>query len=880
MKKKIKKIIILIQIILMILPISITFANVINIGDTLKIERGDLGFYTIQYWNSEREQWMYITYSRTYYTDNNGEKKIAYCMNPELDGVGWLPGEDETYNTTVQEEYINNKIWKILKSGYPNVTPQELGVETPDDAYLATKQAVYWILRNRKLEDIYSYFRAGETQINGQNLEDIHRRGEKVISAIYKLVNIGYNGTDQQVENVQIVDETDFIQDVDINFFSKTYKIIAQKDNTKVTITGIQGAPQGTYITDDKGNRKSIFENDEYIKIKVPKEKIVDNLQINIECKIESETFPIYYAKSNVEGKQNYIVLTDKIKEEYKNVKLDIDAYISEIHIIKIDSETYEPLEGVKFEINGAIFKDGPKDGIILTTNEKGKAELKGIKPGKIKVKEIEAKEGYILNEDEIEFDIIYAGWGILHMNNTAKKGSLEITKIDKDEKYLFLEGVEFDLINEKGEIVEHLITDENGKAYINSINSGNYTLKEIKANNGYNVCEDIEVKIDWNQKTDITIENEKKKGQIKIIKQDKENSNIKLEGVKFELYNEKNELIETLYTDSKGECIASNLPIGKYKIKETKTLENYLLNEDIVNIEIKENEVKEVTIENRKIKGQIKIIKTSEDENKILNKEKGSSIQGAKFNIYERGGKLIEQVITNQEGIAISSKLDKGIYTVKEVETGKWYILEEKEEKIEIKTNEEIVELNITNKSQDPSLKIEKECKATTKSNEEITYRFEIKNTGNTKLSNFTWYDILPSDYAKITKISTGTYNQDIDYSIYYKTNMKDEYMVIKKELKSKENSYIDLNQIYMQEGEKITELKICFGEVGIGFSNIEKPEIIMKANENLEDNTKIENYTILEGYNEEYKVIDEDKVQSIVYNIKEEKKLPRTGF
>lgn len=35
-----------------------------------------------------------------------------------------------------------------IKNGYPNVSPKDLGVETEDDAYLATKQAVYWIIKH------------------------------------------------------------------------------------------------------------------------------------------------------------------------------------------------------------------------------------------------------------------------------------------------------------------------------------------------------------------------------------------------------------------------------------------------------------------------------------------------------------------------------------------------------------------------------------------------------------------------------------------------------------------------------------------------------------------------------------------------------------
>ena len=63
-------------------------------------------------------------------------------------------------------------------------------------------------------------------------------------------------------------------------------------------------------------------------------------------------------------------------------------------------------------------------------------------------------------------------------------------------------------------------------------------------------------------------------------------------------------------------------------------------------------------------------------------------------------------------------------------------------------------------------------------------------------------------------------------------------------------------------------------------GFKNLEKPHIYMKVNENLENDTIIKNYTILEGYDGDYKVSDEDIVTTTVYNIIEKKKLPRTGF
>ena len=58
---------------------------------------------------------------------------------------------------------------------------------------------------------------------------------------------------------------------------------------------------------------------------------------------------------------------------------------------------------------------------------------------------------------------------------------------------------------------------------------------------------------VEFNKQTDIKIPNEKIKGSIKIIKQDAENPDNKISGVKFELYDEELNLLETLETDRKS---------------------------------------------------------------------------------------------------------------------------------------------------------------------------------------------------------------------------------------------------------------------------------------------------------------------------------------
>lgn len=226
------------------------------------------------------------------------------------------------------------------------------------------------------------------------------------------------------------------------------------------------------------------------------------------------------------------------------------------------------------------------------------------------------------------------------------------------------------------------------------------------------------------------------------------------------------------------------------------------------------------------------------------------------------------------------TKELDKGKYTIKEVESGKWYLLNENEFATEISKNDEIVELNITNESEEPNVDIEKEGIIQTTANEEIRYDFHIKNTGNTKLNNFTWYDYLPTEYVRITKLITGTYNQDLNYAIYYKTN-KNDYRLLKDNLNTHINNYIDFANLKLEKDEYVTEFKVDFGTVDIGFESVISPYIFVKVNSDVNNNDKFTNKTRIEGYNDTYLVYDEDDHTTEIYEKElKAKKLPRTGY
>ena len=305
-----------------------------------------------------------------------------------------------------------------------------------------------------------------------------------------------------------------------------------------------------------------------------------------------------------------------------------------------------------------------------------------------------------------------------------------------------------------------------------------------------------------------------------------------------------------------------------------------HILNKDIIKVDVTTDITSKLEITNERIKGQIKVIKTSEDDNFINGKEKGSPIENVKFEVYDSNNNLVDEITTSEDGTAITRLLDKGCYFIIEVESGEWYLLNDNTFEAEIKEHQEIVSVEITNESEKPDVDIEKTGIIQTTANQEIRYDFHIKNTGNVKLNHFTWYDYLPTDYVRITKLITGTYNQDLNYSIYYKTN-KNDYKLLKDNLNTQVNNYIDFLKLELEADEYVTEFKADFGTVDVGFESVINPYIFVRVNSNVQNDDIFTNKTRIEGYNKTYMVWDEDDHTTKVYEKEVPvKKLPRTGM
>ncbi|MDO5556268.1 MAG: prealbumin-like fold domain-containing protein, partial [Clostridia bacterium] len=324
-------------------------------------------------------------------------------------------------------------------------------------------------------------------------------------------------------------------------------------------------------------------------------------------------------------------------------------------------------------------------------------------------------------------------------------------------------------------------------------------------------------------------------------------------------------------------------LPIDQiYTIQETKTLENYVLNQDIKTVILKQDQITDITFTNEKIKGYIEISKASFNDNELTGYAKGTLLEGAIFEVYDEGNNLVDTITTDTTGKGISRLLEYGEYYIKEKDTGSdYYLLNTNKYDVQIRENMKKVSVTIENESVKIGLDIDKKGIIQSQANDEIKYSFNIlKNTSNTYLDNFTWEDNLPYQYIKIVKLFTGTYNQDLDYIVKYKTNKSDNYIVYGK-YNTKKNNYIDFTKIVLSEDEYITDYKIEFGTVMPNFEAIEKPFIFTKVLETVNENDKWTNYTKLTGNYLEHKLEDKAEWTTISYYKELKiKKLPKTGF
>lgn len=504
MSKFLKLVFTCIMIIIQFLLFSIS-VKAANIGETKDLERGDLGYYCVQKWDGSK--WIYLTYNQTFYTDTDGQKYIAYCLSPGLPGVGYVSGEKESYQVKIDKMLDNDVIWRVLKNGYPNKSIDELGVETADDAYFATMQAINAILRGYSVEQARELYTPGQFAINGESYDDVQRRGNKTLNAMFKLMDIGINGNETRNKFLQIsIQQVGTIKKENNDYYSVVFKVQSGAEVSEFSVQSIENLPKGSYVSDKNGKSKEKFKGNEDFKIMIPVNEIKNDIKGKVSIKAEQKNYPIYYGKSTIEGFQDFALCNNSYSEVVANAEIDVKSNKSKLVVTKIDKNTKKAISNVKFQIT---LTDGTVKNFI--TDQDGKIVIDNQRPGKIVLKEIETAEKYKLNTDEIEAEVKFDETKEIVVENELQRGSIKVIKIDKDDKNIKLEGVKFELRDDENNLVQTGETDKNGELLFKNVLVGKYKIVETKTRAEYDLLKN---------EVDIEVENEKTKElQIENVK-------------------------------------------------------------------------------------------------------------------------------------------------------------------------------------------------------------------------------------------------------------------------------------------------------------------------------------------------------------------------
>ena len=359
----------------------------------------------------------------TYYAEynDNGVTYPAYCLDKTKTGVS---ATNPSYTVSVENAISDVKLWRILINGYPYKTIEELGVANREEAFTATKQAVYTYIHGNQLSDY----------------EPIGEAGVRTLNALHKIVNDANNSTEMQISNRVDINrlQEHWEQDsIDLNYVSKKYNVSSNAtiNNYKVKVTDDKGQIiEDLRITDENNNEKQEFAPNETFKILVPIKSMKEdkNLKISIETKVQTK--PILYGRASSSNLQDYALTAETYEDGIGETNDKYGKNETRILIVKQDSETKEKLEGVQFQL-----LDENKNVLYtnLQTDKNGMITIDNLLPGKYYVKETKTISGYELYEKLIEVEIaLNEEFTVTVNNNKEDEPTIERTSDEKEVDY------------------------------------------------------------------------------------------------------------------------------------------------------------------------------------------------------------------------------------------------------------------------------------------------------------------------------------------------------------------------------------------------------------------------------------------------------------
>lgn len=511
------------------------------------------------------------------------------------------------------------------------------------------------------------------------------------------------------------------------------------------------------------------------------------------------------------------------------------DEATGSLTIIKRDSVTKQVLKGARYLITYAngeyVANNGGETSSngVYTTDSLGQIVIKYLQPSTVVVREVEAPDGYVLDDTPITVEIAANDAQTIETFN-APIGGLELIKVSAADKAKRLEGVKFEIRKQDGGLVETVTTGKNGRVYVN-LDAGSYYAVEVEGVKGFKVnAAPLYFEVKDGRTTTLTAQNIPYSG-IEIHKIDS-TTGAGIYNAKFLLYDAEKHPIGEYVSDQNGYVYIDDLTRdGRYFLRELEC-EGYNVDTQMKTVTVTAGEVIQIEWKNDPITGQIQVYKYAAEYNAVTGTAAGAPLSGAVFEIVDvRSGKAVDYITSDARGVAASKPLPLKRYQVKEVTAPAYWQVDGAVYDVTLEYPGQIIKLSAYDKPAELGTSITKRGNASVMAGQQMKYTITVANTSNVALENFFWHDRIPTDVATGTVLTTGTYSARLNYRVLYKTNYNGNYQVLASNLLTSNNYSFALNAITTQAGEVVTDIYFDFGKVPVGFQSVTAPTLSVQV-------------------------------------------------
>ena len=588
----------------------------------------------------------------------------------------------------------------------------------------------------------------------------------------------------------------------------------------------------------------------------------------------------------------------DFVKLVFENTKL------TGLQLKKKDATTKSPIGDVTFSVS---FMNSEKIG-DFTTDKNGLVFVPNLAPGWYTVVETKAADGYIIDSTPHNIEVKHGQNAVLELENTAAASLLLVKTDEQNNKPLanvlyeirradgqrvvgsLQEGNQPGTANNSpnhyaspnGDMSSFYLTDANGRILINHLAPGEYQAIERQQLEGYELDENVyPVTVTPGKQAVLRLTNKPLAG-LRLLKRDSV-SKLGIFNTEFMLFDANNKVVGTFYTDNMGVIdFPRDISVGRYTLRETRAAEGYYRDDVPRTVEFVAGKVTEIVWENTPYMGQIQLFKKSGDDNQVNGLPSGTPLAGAVFEVYaHKSGNLVDRFTSSADGRAVSRPLPLGRYLVKEVQSPQWYRISEQTLDLTIEFPTQIIKQEFVNYSANTGVTMRKTGNREAMAGDVIRYDIKaLRNDSTVPLTDFYFRDVLPVDAVRLTKIVTGTYNQNLRYKVMITTN-KGDTKTIADNLSTTANNVLDCSNaaLGLRSDEYVTNFTFVFGTVKAGFSMVDTPQVLVRVVNGLPNGYIFANKVDIGGKHGREWVIGNSVWSTEVFAPKKGA-LPRTGY